>query len=59
MRDAPIVAPGGSGGSVARWMVGQALAGAARALPWGTLAVNVAGSLLLGLVLAVWPAERT
>ena len=58
MRDALIVALGGAAGSVARWMVGQALAGAARSLPWGTLAVNVAGSLLLGLVLAVWPADR-
>ena len=58
MRDALIVALGGAAGSVARWMVGQALAGSARVLPWGTLAVNVAGSLLLGLVLAIWPAER-
>ena len=58
MRDALIVALGGAVGSVARWMVGQALAGAARTLPWGTLAVNVAGSLVLGLVLAVWPGER-
>ena len=58
MRDALIVALGGAAGSVARWMVGQALAGSARTLPWGTLAVNVAGSLLLGLVLAAWPTER-
>jgi CrcB protein len=58
MKDALIVAVGGAAGSVARWIVGQALAGPARALPWGTLAVNVAGSLVLGLVLAAWPAER-
>jgi CrcB protein len=58
MRDAFLVALGGAVGSVARWLVGQALGGAGRALPWGTLAVNVAGSLALGLVLSVWPADR-
>jgi CrcB protein len=59
MREALIVALGGAVGSVVRWLVGQALGGPARALPWGTLTVNVAGSLALGVVLAVWPAERT
>jgi CrcB protein len=58
MRDALIVALGGAVGSVARWLVGQALGGAVRALPWGTLAVNVAGSLVLGMVLALWPSDR-
>ena len=58
MRDALIVALGGAVGSVARWLVGQALGGPARTLPWGTLAVNVVGSLALGVVIAVWPAER-
>jgi CrcB protein len=52
-----LVAAGGAAGSVARHLVGQALAGRAAGvgLPLGTLAVNVAGSLVLGLVLALAP----
>jgi CrcB protein len=56
MRQLLLVAAGGAAGSVARYLVGQALAGAPAAFPWGTLAVNAAGSLLLGVVLALWPA---
>ena len=55
MRDALIVALGGAVGSVARWLVGQALGGAVRALPWGTLAVNLAGSAGAGVVAGVRP----
>ena len=58
MRDLLLVAAGGALGSVVRWRVGQALAVASRDFPWGTLAVNVAGSLVLGLVFARWPAGR-
>lgn len=48
------VALGGAAGSLLRFAVGQAL-GPARpgAFPWHTFAVNVAGSLVLGLVVAV------
>lgn len=52
------VAVGGAAGAVARYAAGQAL-GPARpgAFPWHTFAVNVAGSLVLGLVLALVPAD--
>lgn len=40
------VALGGAIGSVARALVGRALPPGA--LPWGTLTVNIAGSLLIG-----------
>ncbi|MDF1504376.1 CrcB family protein [Roseisolibacter sp. H3M3-2] len=56
MRHVLLVAAGGAAGSVARFLVGRALAGVPGGYPWGTLAVNVAGSLLLGAVLARWPA---
>ena len=58
MSQALVVALGGALGSLARWRVGLALAAAPGGTPWGTLVVNVAGSLFLGLVLASWPAER-
>lgn len=43
------VALGGAAGSVVRALVGLALAGR---FPWATLAVNVAGSLLIGILMA-------
>jgi len=46
-----LVAAGGAVGSVLRYHAGRIvsdLAGAGNAFPWGTLAVNVAGSLLMG-----------
>lgn len=43
------VAIGGAGGALARFLATYAITSAfGRALPWGTLAVNAAGSLLLG-----------
>ena len=52
MREMMLVAVGGSLGALARYTVGLA---AARLLgvgfPWGTLAVNVAGCFLMGLVM--------
>jgi CrcB protein len=49
-----LVALGGAAGSVARYLV---VLGTARAFgthfPWGTLAVNIAGSFLMGLVIAL------
>lgn len=52
------VAVGGAAGAVLRFAAGQAL-GPARpgAFPWHTFAVNVAGSLVLGLVLALVPTD--
>jgi CrcB protein len=52
------VALGGAAGALLRYAVGQAL-GPPRpgAFPWHTFAVNVAGSLILGVVLALVPAD--
>jgi CrcB protein len=52
------VALGGAAGSLLRYAMGQAL-GPVRpgAFPWHTFAVNVAGSLLLGLVVALVPQD--
>lgn len=44
-----LVAIGGFAGAVSRWGVALALPAA---FPWGTLAVNVAGSFLLGALVA-------
>ena len=61
MRSAPtssallLVAAGGAVGSVARFLVTRALAGASLAFPVGTLAINGTGSFLLGVVLAAAP----
>lgn len=46
-----LVAAGGAAGSVLRYHAGRfvsGLMGAQNAFPWGTLAVNIAGSLLMG-----------
>jgi fluoride exporter len=56
-----IVAAGGAVGSVLRYQVGRAvtsLAGPANAFPWGTLAVNIAGSLAMGALVG-WLARGT
>jgi len=53
------VAVGGAAGSVLRYQIGRgvsALAGPANAFPWGTLAVNIAGSLAMGVLLG-WLAR--
>ncbi len=53
------VAAGGAVGSVLRYQIGRAvssLAGPTNAFPWGTLAVNIIGSLAMG-VLVGWLAR--
>ena len=46
------VAAGGAVGSVLRYLVGRWLTtGSGTDFPWGTFAVNVVGSVLLGLVM--------
>lgn len=45
-----LIALGGALGSVVRALVGEAIP--AGRLPWATIAVNVAGSLLIGALLA-------
>lgn len=55
MMSAGYVALGGALGALARYAVVSLLAGAS--WPWGTLAVNVLGSLLIGVVVGAWHAE--
>lgn len=45
-----LIALGGALGSVARALVGRALP--ASSLPWATILVNIAGSLLIGALMA-------
>lgn len=56
------IAIGGALGTLARYGVNQLGAGGALAFPWPTLAVNVAGSLVLGFVVTLlverWPPTR-
>lgn len=55
------VAAGGAVGSVLRYHAGRFvsdLAGPGNGFPWGTLAVNVAGSLLMGALIG-WFARGT
>lgn len=58
----PVIGAGGALGSLARWGVAEALPHSPDRVAWGTLLVNVAGSLLLGvlmaLVLDVWSGRR-
>ena len=52
------IAAGGASGALARYWVSTAVyAWLGRGFPWGTLTVNVAGSLAMGF-LAVWLVER-
>jgi CrcB protein len=49
-----LVALGGAIGAVLRYVVGTAVqAGTGQGFPWGTLAVNVAGCLAVGVVSAL------
>jgi CrcB protein len=51
---------GGVCGALARFALGSWIAGAAgSAFPWGTLAINVSGSILLGFLLSSFPAWGT
>ena len=49
----PIIAGGGALGSLARWGLASALPHRASEIAWGTVIANVAGSFLLGLLMAV------
>jgi fluoride exporter len=52
------VCVGASAGALARWALAAAFNTPSAVLPWGTLAANVVGGALIGLVLALlaqWP----
>jgi CrcB protein len=57
-----VIAFGGGLGSVARYLLAQALPTAPGRFPWATFVTNVTGCLALGLlmtyVLEVWPPRR-
>jgi fluoride exporter len=52
MEKALLVATGGAAGCLARWAVSEWLKGATSHFPWPTFTVNVAGSLLIGVLMA-------
>ncbi|WP_344044172.1 CrcB family protein [Nocardioides panacihumi] len=58
----PVIAVGGALGSLARWGLSEAFPHGPDELAWGTVIANVAGSLLLGLLMAfvldVWSERR-
>jgi len=43
-----IVALGGALGTLARFGIAQAMAPLSQSLPWGTIAINIAGSFVIG-----------
>jgi fluoride exporter len=53
-----LAAVGGALGALARWGVAEALPRPSGAWPWATLAVNLTGCLLIGVLLAVLAARR-
>ncbi len=61
VRDLALVAAGGAVGASLRYLVGKAIGPQADAVvPWHTLAVNITGAFVLGLLVAVasrhgWP----
>lgn len=52
------VALGSSAGALARWGVAEMIPGTADGWPWATLAVNIAGSLLIGILAALVARHR-
>lgn len=53
------IAAGGAVGSVARYLIGAAVAPRAPGFPWATLAINVSGSLLLAFLAAALAGTAT
>ena len=58
----PVIAVGGSLGSLARWALGEAMPHASAQFAWSTFVINASGSLALGLLMAlvldVWSHHR-
>lgn len=53
-----LVFVGGGGGAVLRYLAGLALGRWSQHFPWGTFAINVAGSFLLGLLFGLTYARE-
>lgn len=52
-----VVALGGALGSLARYGLGMAFPAAPAGFPWATFAINVSGSLLIGVLMALVSGE--
>ena len=48
-----LVAAGGAAGAVARWALEQQWPASGTGIPWATLAINLSGAFLLGILMAV------
>ena len=57
MRELIWIAAGGAVGAVLRYLIAGKINDASESLPWGTLTVNVLGSFLLGVIVAL-PEEK-
>ena len=57
IRAVAAVAAGGAVGALGRYAIGEAGAGLGIAAPWATLAVNVSGCFLMGLLVAAILAD--
>ena len=53
MHPAALVGLGGAIGSIARWGVAEAMPPGTGGVPWATVAVNLSGAFLLGILMAV------
>jgi len=53
-----LAAIGGAFGALARWLVSELLPRSSGEWPWATLAVNLTGCLLIGLLLELLDARR-
>jgi CrcB protein len=58
MTAALAIAAGGAVGSLLRWLVSRWLTSPTDRFPVATLAINVAGSFLLGVLLRGWPVSE-
>ena len=52
MHPAALVGLGGAIGSIARWGVAEAMPPGTGGVPWATVAVNLSGAFLLGILMA-------
>ena len=53
------IAAGGVAGALCRYLVGSWVAWNGTGIPWATLSINLAGSILLGFLLRSFPAWDT
>lgn len=53
-----VIAAGGALGALGRWLVGLAFPTAAGRFPWATFGINVAGGLLIGLLIVIVVERR-